>query len=258
MIDKVKFAQKIPQLNGVYLIFSTATRCPYVVCNPETYDDEAIVCLTEGLAANKVSELRSEDIPVSMTRIEKDAMLIFFTEMFGFGINAVRFIDLSGEICLQLEEFVKRNDMSEVPEINRPLENPILQLSMLYFTQEVRCKNRDMRRIRELEEEMVVNIHKSTFLVPVMETGEVNEKGQKEIKFMVIRSQDKEPVVPVFTDTVTLSHFLGVNKTQVVKLNIEQLYQLEVPDATRGYLFNPNSVGLVLNKDQLARIIRDF
>lgn len=250
--------QRLPKIDGVYIIFSTATRCPYLVCNSETFDDEAMICMTEEIAKAKVEELRGQEIPVNQARIDQTKMLGFFNEFFAFGINAVRFIDENEEICIQLDDIIKRGDMSKLPENKRPIENPILQLSMLYFTQEVRMKNRDMKKVHELEEEMVANVRKSKFLVPIQEADEVNSEGKKEIKLMVLNAKDKDPAIPIFTDTFTMAHFLGKNSSKAVTLNIEQLLELNIPDNTRGFLINPNGAGLLLNKEQLGRIVKDF
>lgn len=256
-MNRETFLPTIPTLDGIYLIFSTATRCPYVVCNPETYDDEAMVCISEQAAEAKVKELRELDIPVSSTKVVKDAMLNSFNDMYCFGINAVRFVDDEDELCIQLTDFVHKGDISKIPEERRPLENPSLQLSMLYFCQEARYRGQDPKKVHEYEEEMVADIRKSTFLVPIAELNS-DDEGKKEIKFMILKSKDKEPVVPVFTDTMTLMHFLGKGRCQVIKMNIDQLAKLEIPNATRGFIFNPNGVGLVLNREQMNKIIADF
>lgn len=256
-MTKKDFLPKIPQLERMYIIFSTATRCPYVVCNPETYDDETYVCLTEEIVNEKVKEMRDSEIPVASFEIKKEGMLRYYNELFGFGINAVRFFTEDGEICLQLSDFVNKGDNSKLPEEKRPLENPSLFLSMLYFCQEVRYKGRDPKKISEYEEEMVANIRKSQFLMPVKAIDET-EDHKKDIKFMVVKSSNGEPVIPVFTDTVTLMHFLGKGSCQVLKMTISQLVKLDIPSIKKGFLINPNGIGLLLNKEQLEKIIRDF
>lgn len=257
-MTKESFLPTLPHLDGIYIIFSTATRCPYLVCNSKTYDDEAMVAITESAAQAMVDKLRGQDIPVSQTKIPKEGMLNFFNEMYGFGINAVRFLSDDDELCIQLEDFVRKGDISKIPEDKRPLENPTLQLSMLYFCQEARYRGRDAKKVHEYEEEMVANIRKSTFLVPITEVPSETEDGKKEIRFMILNSPEKEPVIPIFTDTVTLMHFLGKGKCQVIKMGIEQLVKLEVPGLKRGFIFNPNGVGLVLNREQMNKIIEDF
>ncbi|MBQ0028295.1 MAG: SseB family protein [Lachnospiraceae bacterium] len=256
-MTKESFLPQIPQMDGMYIVFSTATRCPYVVCNPETYDDETYVCLTDEVAEKKVGELRGNTIPVDFFKIKKEGMLNYFNELYGFGVNAVRFFTGDDEICLQLTEFVNKGDISKLPEERRPLENPSLILSMLYFCQEVRYKGRDLKKVAELEEEMVANISRSQFLVPVREISN-KEDGKKDVKFMVVKSSNGEPVVPVFTDTVTLKHFLGKQVCHVIKMTIEQIGNLQIPGIEKGFLINPNGVGLLLNKEQINHIKETF
>ena len=60
-------------------------------------------------------------------------------------------------------------DYNKLPEKQRPILNPQLQLSAIYFLQELRKPGvePDKEALKELEEEMSVNLVKSTYLMPV-------------------------------------------------------------------------------------------
>ena len=106
-------------------------------------------------------------------------ILSTFTSFFLFGINAVEFHTGDGVIILQLNEFIRRHDLSDIPEDRHPVENPSLQLTMLYFMQEFRrgLENPDNEKLREMEEEMVVNVLRGKFLLP-FRPGEGEMKDQ--------------------------------------------------------------------------------
>ena len=60
-------------------------------------------------------------------------------------------------------------DYNKLPEKQRPILNPQLQLSAIYFLQELRKPGvePDKEALKELEEEMSVDLVKSTYLMPV-------------------------------------------------------------------------------------------
>ena len=68
---------------------------------------------------------------------------------------------------IEFSKFVKIPDFSKVPDNQRPLFNPELQLSSIYFFQEVKRPGvtPDKEKLEPLAEEMYANLAKAKFLL---------------------------------------------------------------------------------------------
>ena len=168
-MTREELIQAIPSIDQLYVLYSVHTRSPYVVCEEQTQDDAAVVYLDEVEAEQAARALTEEKKDVNALKMDDPSRILStFTSFFLFGINAVEFHTGDGVIVLQLNEFIRRHDLSDIPEDRRPVENPSLQLTMLYFMQEFRrgLENPDNEKLREMEEEMVVNVLRGKYLLP--------------------------------------------------------------------------------------------
>ncbi|MDY4693723.1 MAG: SseB family protein, partial [Blautia sp.] len=69
-----------------------------------------------------------------------------------------------------------------------------------------------------------------------------------------LKNKKEEILQPVFTDVMELDKFLKGKKLRVVKVPFSKLPDLMIENAN-AYVINPMGFNLVLNKDQLKKII---
>ena len=55
--QKIETLNKLRTVEAIYVLMSSCTRMPYVVCDPETFDDEILLYHREEDAKNKAKEL---------------------------------------------------------------------------------------------------------------------------------------------------------------------------------------------------------
>ena len=55
--QKIETLNKLRTVEAIYVLMSSCTRMPYVVCDPETFDDEILLYLRDEDAKNKAKEL---------------------------------------------------------------------------------------------------------------------------------------------------------------------------------------------------------
>lgn len=72
----------------IFVLISLCTREPYVVCDPETFDDEVFLYLNEEEAKTAAAGLAEQKIPVSVAKVNGKDMLVFFTSLYAMGVNA--------------------------------------------------------------------------------------------------------------------------------------------------------------------------
>ena len=103
-------------------------------------------------------------------------------------------------------------DYSKVPEEKRPLLNPQLHLSTIYFVQELRrpIQDRNLEKLAELEEEMCVNLVAPalTDLFPIDVVEEEGDPEKKTIRFPYLKDGSDQMLQPIFTDGPELQRFL--------------------------------------------------
>lgn len=258
-MTKETFKKSIPGLEKVYIIYSRLTHLPYVVCNEETFDDESFLYTEEEKAVEMAKALNEEKKAAVALKVEKKDLLRTLSGFFTYGINMLVFRAGEEEYRFQLTELIKRPDFSKIPKEKRPmgmvepLENPQLQLSMIYFLQEMRRgeKNPDKEKYRELKEEMAVNLQRAHFLMPVQEA---EKDGEKALQLMMIKLKDGTTMLPIFSDGLEFLHFIGKQETKLVLTDLEKMDKMSLPTEAGGFILNPAGAGLVLTKEYVARL----
>lgn len=257
----IEYATKIPQLEELFVIYSSLTRSPYVSCEEEDYKselnffDEVIMYTKEEAAKSKAKELEDADIPVVVMKVPNDQLLLMFSELYLFGVDGFRIHTEEGSFFYLLDEIVRRPDYSKLPEEKRPLENSGLQLSMLYFMQEIRRKTVDKtsKKLHDLEEEMIANVMRSKFLVPVKET---EKDGKKEAELLMMKMNDDSVMIPIFSDAAIFSRFAGKGELQAIIMPVDKLSTLKLPENVTGFNINPNGVGVPIRKEYLEKLLQ--
>ena len=73
----------------LFALMSVCTKEPYVICDPETFDDETELFFDEEDAKKEAERLAGEKIPVTVIKLENSQMLPFYTSLYTMGINAL-------------------------------------------------------------------------------------------------------------------------------------------------------------------------
>lgn len=234
---------------AVYALISGYTKEPYVECDRETYDDKVFVYMSEDAAKAKAAELKEEQIPAGVAKILANHMLLFFTNLYTMGVNALEISYDDQKELLQIDEFAKRRENPQVEEGKQWIENPQLHLTALYFAQEVRKAKelQDPKRMAQLQEEMSADFMKSRFIFALQQDG----KGTPLVK---LNTGDKYQLV--FTDAVEFSRFNRNNAFKPVIVDAAQLPKVLDREA-KGVVLNIMGVNLPLAVNRPAPAPQD-
>ncbi len=263
-VDNQFVLRKIQALEKAYVLFSAATKHPFVVCDQETYDDQMLLFASEEELQAKVKEYADQGYPVHGATAPQEGLPRFLSECFYLGVNQLIFCENGKTFSVGLDKIVRRPDFSELQPEKRPLLNSSLQLSSLYFIQElsrrIPAEDKDQEKLRELEEELAANIAKARFLVPIktevpLKTGEKLEPGN--FKLAMVNTKEGEQMLPVFADVKEYVLFNKENKFQGILMTIDNLRQL-IKDPCKGLVLNPNTIALRLNAQMVDGILRRF
>lgn len=257
--QKAEFLKSLPTLDEAYILLSHLTHVPYTVYNEESGEDEAFLFTNLETAKAKAIELAEAHIqPTIAVKMNQKEMIMMVSGFFAYGITAMHWTTDEGEAVYKVREVIKRPDFSHLPEQQRPLENPSLQISMIYYMQELRRKDpkTDLKQLQDLDEEMSANIKRAKYLLPLVDKSEGDNKNIQQVLF---RINESTSLVPLFSDGMEYQRFKGdKEEVKAIVVTFEQLATMEIPNGTNGYIINPGGVGVTLTKDYIQRIHETF
>ena len=251
-ISKEEAIKELQTREMVYVAYSQATKLPYVKCDEESYNDQAWIFSTEEQIKEFGKQLLEDKILLMGMRYAKKDYPRLYGTFYAIGINSVVWVDGEDKIEIDLPDIAKQADLSKLEPAQRPLLNPTLQLSGIYFVQELRrpVEKDQHGNIRELEEELIVNLRKSEFLLAM----DVDPENPKKINIPYLKNKKDEILQPVFTDVMELEKFTKGRKLRIAKVPFNKLPDLMIQQAI-AYAVNPMGFNLILTKEQMTKII---
>ena len=252
-MDNVKkeLIQKIQTREEVFALFSRATRQPFVICDAESFNDQVWIFEDKEDLEKAAQPIAAEKNAVAGIKVENKSFLNFYTTLYTLGVV---YHEKDKKTELELEEIVREPDFSVLPEEKRPLLNPQLQLSAIYFMQEFRrdVEMSEKTSLPELEEEVAANVVKSKFLLAVEKKGE-----EENVQVPYVKNQNGDVFQPVFTDAEEFRRFNQEGKFQALLVTFENMEKVLIPIA-KGIVINPNSFNLILPKEKMNALKQRF
>lgn len=243
--------QELRNREEVFVAYSQATKLPYVTCDEETFNDQARIFATEEEIKEYGKQLLEDKILLMGMKYEKKDFPRLYGTLYAIGVNSVIWTDGDKQIEVEIQRIASQRDMSKIEPVKRPLLNPSLELSGIYFMQELRrpVKQEEHKNIRELEEELIANLRKAEFLIAI--NAEQEENGKLHIPYL--KNKDDKILQPVFTDVMEFEKFGRGKNLRVAKVTMDKLPGLMIPQAS-AYVVNPLGFNLILNKEQVEKI----
>ena len=267
-IDHSFMAKKLSRLETIYVLVSTATNLPFVECDENTFSDQVYVFSREEemkqyAAIYTKSHYGLRGLGYPQRRIEE--LYDLFHEI---GADTVQVVDGGAPIAVPLAALAPEPDYSDLPGgDDLPKTNPALQLTAIYFAQEVRRggerSEKQKKRLRELEEEMAVNMFRSRFIITFNMDKAIrkinNAKPQLRVPF--VKNKSGKIFQPVYTDLCEFRRFARtqpeLQKMTVTAVVYDKLSELQAKEAA-SLVINPGGVNLALTADQLVEMKRRY
>lgn len=240
--EKIAVMAKIQKAEMVYGILSVGTRMPYVICDPDTYDDEILLFLDMERAQAKAKALRTQGEPVQILKIDSKHLLLFFSNLYTMGVNCIVVNEGDAdETRFQLQEIVHRAADEELPEGKVRIENPQFHLTALYFMQKMMRaeKTENETELQELREEAMAHFKKGRYIV-AFEEG----KGAP-----VLTAKNGDKYQPIFTDILEFQKFNQGKKFRTAVIEADKVVQI-IPKEAKGIAVNPFGVNLRLQMNR--------
>lgn len=250
--------REFPQMEECFVIVSQLTRKPYVVCDKETFDDEIYLYAEEAEAVAHATRLNEDKRPSRVLKVLKSETLLMLNDIATYGVNSIIFQKKGEVVHIPLDRLIRRPDISKLPEDKKPVENPSLQLSMIYFFQEVRRVRENQNNIapfKDLEEEMLVNMVRGKFLIPLKT---IEQDGKKVDQMVFVKMPTGAAMMPIFSDGTEYRQFKGKEDFKLVVMKFENLSSIPMPEECKGIVINPSGVSVPILKEMIPRFVSQF
>lgn len=259
----MKFMDQAKRLQGLattFTVFSQTIKTPFITCDEDSFNDQIWIFVTEEQAKQFCKKRLEENQDMLMVvKMENNQLLSFYSSLYFLGVNELVFTEEERVTKMPLEDLVRKPDYSKLPKEQQPLLNPQMQLTGIYFMQELhrRKPNNEKPKLRELEEEMAVNLVRSKFLVALEVDGDKIEKGGKNVRIPCVKNSEGKMFQPIFTDPREFGRF---NKDKNFKASVVEFSNLKkiINDNVEGIVLNPQTLNIVITKDKIPVLLNQF
>lgn len=261
-VDQAFIIQQIKNKEELYAAFCMNTKMPFIICDPDTYNDQVWIFDSEDGLKKFVAEYAEKKYIIRGAKMNQKQFLGFFSSLYTLDVNELVFVSGDSETRIALSDVVMPPDFSKIPPLQRPIQNPSLQLSGLYFMQEAtRQIPNEQKKLKDLNEEFSANLAAARYIIAVIPKegeGSLAEKLQKhEFNVPVLNLKNGKKFVPCFSDQFEYDKFRRQQKLLELAVPLPGLLQYSGKD-TDGFMLNPMGMSMVLTKDLIEAIVKAF
>ncbi len=261
-IDNSFMARKIQARRQMFVAFNAFTGMPFIICDPETFNDQIWIFETEELLKDYIKEQAEKKNILRGVEIKNKDFLSFFSSLFMTGANELMFVDRNNKVAMGIEAIVRKPDYSKLKPEQRPVTNPNLVLTGMYFMQEAaRQVPQEEKNLAELEEELSANMVKARYIMAIElpeGPGTLAEKLKaKNYKLPILKDKEGNSYQPLFTDPVELAKFTKGKKMTAIAVPFSELTKLLSTEA-KGYMLNPNGFHIMMPRPLLEALPKRF
>ena len=256
MVDHTFLVKRIFNMDHLYTICSASTRRPFAVCTEDTFEDQFFLYTDKEIMEEKGKELTEKKYATRGVEIPKEnnGRRKFFVDAYSMGFTQISFNDESGETLLTLKEIVDvEADMKKLPQKQRPMMNQALQITSLYFVQELnrQIPKEENPAMNDLVDELEHNLAQATFIVAGTESKDPARRGQ--IGLVNIQDKEGNKYIPIFSDAMEFVAFPNQNKHRGFPTNLKKIVTA-LNGETTALMLNPASIQLRMPKKLVERI----
>ena len=154
-VDQVFIIKKLQNLDEMLVAYSAVTRMPFATCDEESFNDQVWIFTDQDKMKAFAEKYKEEKKLILPVKVQKKDASMFYMNLFSMGINEVVFCDGDQENKIELTQIVRMPDVDALPENRKPILNPQLLLSAVYFLQELRKPGVEPDRVAQQGAELI-------------------------------------------------------------------------------------------------------
>ncbi len=266
--DSSSIIEELEKCEEIFILYSGFTHLPFIECDDETFDDQVYIFTTQEMTQRFAHPYTLDKILLQAVNIKQKMIHGFLQSLFLYGVNAVMVQMEGAPIRVQLADVMEKPDLEKLANETLPRANPNLQLTAIYFMQElmrpVERNNKEKKHLHELEADMAHYLLSSNFIVTfdVSEIeGRWNPKDpNQKLKVPLVKTKSGKSYQPVYTDLGELQRFNAKNtgvRLEMTAVPYEKLTSFLV-EQSEGFVFNPAGFNLILTRAQLEQMQKRY
>lgn len=235
--EKAAAIKALSTAQELYVLMSFCTKMPFVMCDPETFDDEIFMYEKEEDIKREGQRFIDQKIPLQIAKVENKLLLGFYANLFTMGVNCIVLNGyMPGEYKLQLADMVKKPG-SDLPEGQTWVENAGLHLTAIYFMQEIRRQKLSelTDELKEMQEEILADYGKGTYIAALHANNGIP----------LLKQKNGDAFQPIFTDVFEFRKFNKDNQFKAAAVEAAKIPTVLASEA-KGVVINPLGVNLQL------------
>lgn len=260
--------KKFEMTTDLYILFSQATKLPYVECDEETFEDCVLMFADQNDVQRIAKTYTEKKILLAAGQVKGKSIKNFLANLYCLGINAIRYYEGENVIKEELSNLMPEPDFEALKNEKIPRLNPEMQLTAMYFIQELRRPIErtleEKKHIKELEEEMAVNMMRSRWIVCADITDVTDdmskEEASKKMKLPYVKTKDGSVFQPIFSDFTECQKFNQGNagaKLRLLPIAYDEIKKYIIREA-KGVCINPKGFNLFLTIEQLDKMKEQY
>ena len=263
-IDNSFVVKRFDKFSEVFVLYSASRNVPFVECDETTFDDQVYVFTTQEDLQRYAQIYTKEKYALRGMNFPKAQFSRLFEQLYCMGIDTLQVVDGGAPVKVSLDELSEAPDYSNIPLKDIPPTNPGLQLSATYFLQEllrpVERGTKEKKHLREMEEEMAVNLLRSKFIMvfDVLKTKGKRAPGDRREAWRVplIKNKAGKSYQPLYTDYFEFRKFYDKNRGARLGMHVVGYDDLEkvLSKGAEGFVFNPSGFNLILSREQIVQM----
>ena len=263
-VDNTFFIKQLRKRESLIAAFCAFTGMPFVICDPESFNDQVWVFETEEQLQEFAKPYTEKKMLLQGRKILNKDFLGFFSSLYFIGINEIVYQGAGGSpVNLELSSIVNAPDFTKMKADHRPLMNANLQLTGLYFMQEASrpVPNDEKEDLAELEEEFASNLVRCRYLLPIIllngpGSGPDKIKNRR-YQVPMVRTKDGTVLQPLCSDQTELQKFAQGKKMMALTFPFAALEKALSKEA-KGYMLNPAGFHALLTREVLQALPKRF
>ncbi len=260
--------KKFEKAGVLYALLSQSTRLPFIEMDEETYEDCVYVFTDKDEVQQYAKSYTEKKILLAAGQMNEGAIKPFLKSLYCYGVNAIRYIDGGSVVKEELTSVIESPDLDKMRNSKVPQANPEMQLTGIYFMQEIRRgverDQEEKKHLKELEEEMAVNMMRSKWIV-CADVSDVTDEMSKEdaakkTKLPYVKTKNGDVYQPVFSDFTECQKFNQGKegaKLRLMSVAYEDLPKFCIREA-KGICFNPKGFNLFLTKEMMEQLKKQY
>ncbi len=269
MAGEISFLlKKFEKAETIFALYSQVTKLPYVECDEETFEDCAFIFAKQEDVVSYAASFNEKKILIAARQLKKEQIRPFLMNLYCYGATAIRYIEGDSEVVEELPNVIESPDIQAMKNEKVPRVNPEMQLTGLYFMQElgrrVQRTPEEQKHLKELEEEMAVNMMRSKWIV-CADISDVTddmpkEEAAKKMKLPYVKTKNGDVYQPIFSDVTECQKFNQANKGAKLRLMpvaYDDLHKYIMKEA-KGICLNPKGFNLFLTKEMMEKMKEQY